>query len=55
MYTSSQFKSALRKLRDWEKARIVTAYCSCQMYVHCISLVLHIWLNALSAEFKCSH
>jgi len=45
MYISSQVKSALRKLRDWEKARIVTVYYSCEMYLYCTSLVLHIWLN----------
>ena len=45
MYISSQVKSALRKLKDWEKARIVTAYYSCQIYLHCTNLVLHIWLN----------
>jgi len=45
MYLSSQVKSALRKLRDWEKAKIVTVYYSCQMYLYCTSVVLHIWLN----------
>jgi len=45
MYISSQVKSALRKLRHWEKARIVTMYYSCQMYLYCTSRVLHIWLN----------
>ena len=45
MYLSSQVKSALRKLRDWEKSRIVTVHYSCQMYLYCTSLVLHIWLN----------
>ena len=45
MNISSQVKSALRKLRDWEKTRIVTVYYSCHMYLYCTSLVLHIWLN----------
>jgi len=45
MYISSQVKSALRKLRDWEKARVVTVHYSCQVYLYCTSLVLHIWLN----------
>jgi len=45
MYASSQVKSALRKLRDWEKARIVTVYYSCQMCLYFTSLVLHTWLN----------
>jgi len=56
MYISSQLKSALRKLRDWEKARIVTVYYSRQMYLCCTSLVLHIWRKkwtSLFAEFKC--
>jgi len=35
MYISSQVKSALRKLRDWEKARIVTMH----YHVRCISIV----------------
>jgi len=45
MYMSSQVKSTLRKLRDWEKGRIVTVYYSCHMYPYCTSLLLHIWLN----------
>jgi len=38
-------KSALRKLRDWEKARIVTVYHACQMHLYCASLELNFWLN----------
>jgi len=45
MWISRQVKSALKKLKDWDKARIVTVYYSCQMYLYCTSLVLYIWLN----------
>ena len=55
MHVSSQVKQALWKLRDWEKARIVTVYYSCQMHLYCSSLVLHTWLNGplYLAELKC--
>jgi len=45
MYIPSQVKSVLRKPMDWKKARVVTVYYSCQMYLYCTSLVLYIWPN----------